>query len=114
MSTETGRQAESAAADFLEDLGFQILARNWRNRWCEIDIIARRSGELHLVEVKYRRHHSYGGGVGAVTPDKIRRLQRAALAFGGSNKPVVVDVAAVSGRPGDWQIELIENAVTAD
>lgn len=114
MSTETGRQAETAAADFLEGLGYQILARNWHNRWCEVDIVARRGGELHLVEVKYRRHRGYGGGFGAVTPDKIRRLQRAALAFSRSDEPVIVDVAAVSGEPGGWQIELIENAVTAN
>ncbi|GAC1371986.1 MAG: hypothetical protein NVSMB39_6180 [Candidatus Saccharimonadales bacterium] len=36
------------------------LGRNWRNRWCEIDIVARRGAQIHFVEVKYRRNVSYG------------------------------------------------------
>lgn len=114
MSTaERGRAAEQAAADYLEKQGFEILARNWRNKWCEIDIVARRRGELHLVEVKYRQHHSFGGGFGAITADKVRRLQRAALAFSRGDEPVLVDVVSVSGQPDAWQISLIENAVLA-
>ena len=113
MSTDLGRAAEAAAAEYLEERGFEIIFRNWRNRWCEIDIVARRRDELHLVEVKYRRHHSFGGGFGAITADKVRRLQRAALAFSRGEEPVLVDVIAVSGLPGSWQVELVENAVGA-
>ena len=111
MSTDLGRAAEQAVAEYLETQGFEILFRNWRNRWCEIDIVARRGQEVHLVEVKYRKHRSFGGGFGAITPDKVRRLQKAALTFSRGDDPVLVDAAAVSGQPGDWAIEVIENAV---
>jgi uncharacterized protein (TIGR00252 family) len=110
-TTETGRAAETATAEYLERQGFEILARNWRNRWCEIDIVARRGDELHLIEVKYRQHDSFGGGFGAVNAAKAQRLRRAALVFSRGDEPVIVDVAAVSGKPGAWQIELMENAV---
>lgn len=112
-TTDTGRLAEQAAAGYLEQLGFVITDRNWRTKWCEVDIVARRDGEIHLVEVKYRQHQSFGGGFGAINADKIRRLQRAALAFSRANDPVVVDVISVTGRPGRWQIELLENAIGA-
>ena len=112
-TTETGRLAEEAAAEYLEKQGFEILARNWRNRWCEIDIVARRLAEVHLVEVKYRQHHSFGGGFGAINADKVRRLQRAALAFSRSDDPVIVDVISVKGEPGSWHIEFLENAVSS-
>jgi putative endonuclease len=110
-TTELGRAAEAAAAEQLEKQGFEIIARNWRNRWCEIDIAARRGDELHLIEVKYRQHRSFGGGFGAINAEKVRRLQRAALAFNRGDEPVLIDIVAVSGQPGQWQFELLENAI---
>ncbi len=42
MSTQTGKLAEDEAAEYLSQNGFKIIARNWRNRWCEIDIVAQK------------------------------------------------------------------------
>jgi Holliday junction resolvase-like predicted endonuclease len=43
MSVERGRTAETLAADYLVGRGFEVLNCNWRNRWCELDIVARNS-----------------------------------------------------------------------
>lgn len=113
VSTELGRLAEQAAANYLEQLGFAITRRNWRTKWCEVDLVAEHRGEIHLIEVKYRRRTDYGDGFAAVTADKAARLRRASLAFGASNQPVLVDVVSVTGQPGGWEISLIENAILA-
>lgn len=74
----TGYQAELLAAQFLENEGFRIVARNWRTRWCEIDIIVERQGVLHFVEVKYRRTPLGGDGLAAITTTKLRQMKKAA------------------------------------
>jgi putative endonuclease len=95
-TTEVGRIAEDTAAKFLEDQGYRIVARNWRNKWCEIDIVAEKAGEIHIVEVKYRQHTSFGGGLEAITANKVVRLQKAAQAW-----------AARSGYDGVLQIDAV-------
>ena len=80
-TTAIGRTAETAAAAYLQKQGMTIIDRNWRNRWCEIDIVARRGDIIHFVEVKYRRTISYGAGYEHINRDKAARLTRAALAW---------------------------------
>lgn len=47
-----GRKGEDIAAQYLEERGYRILARNYLKAWGEIDIIGEREGILHFVEVK--------------------------------------------------------------
>lgn len=77
-TTVTGRQAEAAAADFLERKGCWIIARNWRTRFCEIDIVAERDSIIYFCEVKYRRSNGHGSGLDYITAAKLRRMQFAA------------------------------------
>lgn len=49
---EVGRIGEKIAAEFLENKGFTIIARNYRKPWGEIDIIAEKAGTVRFVEVK--------------------------------------------------------------
>ncbi|HSX28658.1 MAG TPA: YraN family protein [Candidatus Saccharimonadales bacterium] len=77
-STETGRQAETAAAAYLQRHGFTIIERNWRTRWCEIDIVAQKAKTIHFVEVKYRKTDAWGGGLEYITPRKLQQMQFAA------------------------------------
>lgn len=76
--TATGRKAEAVAAAFLEYKGCAILARNWRTRRCEIDIVAKRDNIVYFCEVKYRKQHRQGSGVEYVTPKKIVQMKFAA------------------------------------
>lgn len=80
-TTETGRKAEVAAKVYLEMRGYAIIEQNWRRPRCEIDIIARKDGVIHFVEVKYRFKDDQGSGLDAITPSKLKQMQRAAWAW---------------------------------
>lgn len=80
-STDTGRQAEKAAATYLEMRGYKVLERNWRRPRCEIDIIAQKDDVIYFVEVKYRRNNDQGGGLEAITPTKLRQMRYAAISW---------------------------------
>jgi putative endonuclease len=77
-STETGRKAEAAARVYLEMRGFKIIEQNWRRPRAEIDIIAEKDNIAHFIEVKYRASDDQGGGLEAITPTKLKQMQRAA------------------------------------
>ena len=101
MSTvSVGRAAEQRAAEFIEAAGFTILDRNWRNRWCELDIVARKNSHVHFVEVKYRRNTAYGFASEYITYEKSKRLIRAASASTqahSSDGPNQIDDISVEG-----------------
>ena len=62
----------------LRRLGYNILERNWRVKAGEIDIIAEKDTVVLFVEVKYRKSGAQGGGIAAITPHKLRHMERAA------------------------------------
>ena len=74
-----GRRGETLAAWWLRCKGYRILARDFRAKVGEIDLIARRGGTLALVEVKARQ--SDAAAAEAVRPEQRRRVARAAQAF---------------------------------
>lgn len=73
-----GAHAEDAAAAFLTREGYSIVDRNWKTRWCEIDIIARKGEVIRFVEVKYRRTKRQGAGLDYITPSKRGQMRFAA------------------------------------
>ena len=66
------------AVDHRSALGFRIVARNWRCRYGELDVIADDRGVVVFVEVKTRTGDGFGGIPEAVTPHKVRRIRRLA------------------------------------
>jgi putative endonuclease len=76
-----GRLGEDLACRELARRGYVILARRWRRRLGEIDIIARDGTTLVFVEVKARGGHAFGDAVEAVTWHKQRRLVRLAQQY---------------------------------
>ena len=78
---ETGKQGEDQATSFLQNRGYEILARNWRYKHLEIDIIARDTNELVIIEVKSRSTDRYGSPEHFVTKEKQRKLIKAAHAY---------------------------------
>jgi putative endonuclease len=74
-----GREAEDAAARYLQQQNLTILARNYRCRTGELDIIAETAqGVVVIAEVRLRADARYGGGAASVDWRKQRRIQRAA------------------------------------
>lgn len=72
----TGHEGESLAVAYLQQRGFTILARNWRCREGELDIVANDGDAIVAVEVKTRRGLGYGAPLESITYLKARRLRR--------------------------------------
>jgi putative endonuclease len=75
---DRGRRAEALAAAYLEARGLRVVARNWRCRFGEIDLIARDGPMLVFVEVRARTSRSHGGAAESITAAKRRKLVAAA------------------------------------
>ena len=74
-----GRHGEDLAAEYLEQAGFRILARNWRCADGEIDIVMVDRRVLVVCEVKTRSSTGYGTPLEAITRQKVARLRRLAV-----------------------------------
>ncbi len=113
--TARGRTAETAAAGYLQARGHTVLARNWRNRWCELDLITRSPAGVHIVEVKYRRRTDWGSGFEHITPAKVQRLQRASQAWAQASHysgPYQLDVISLSGPLEAPTVEYLPGAIS--
>jgi putative endonuclease len=73
--------AEERAAQHVRKHGFAILARNFRCRSGELDIVARREGLLVIAEVRVRSNSAYGGAAASITQGKQARIRRACRYF---------------------------------
>jgi putative endonuclease len=76
-----GRRAEELCGELLERAGLRVLARNWRCRFGEIDLVAEEKGTLVFAEVRLRTDARFGGAAESVTAAKRARLIAAARAF---------------------------------
>ncbi len=74
----TGNKGEEIAAGYLVKNGYTLLARNWRYRHWEVDIIASKDRFLHFIEVKTRYSLRYGRPEESITRDKMNNLKNAA------------------------------------
>lgn len=70
----SGRAAEVLAADLLMRNGLKVMARNFRIRGGEIDLICRDGKTLVFVEVRLRTRQDYGGAAASITATKRRRI----------------------------------------
>ncbi|MDA2893051.1 YraN family protein [Mycolicibacterium sp. BiH015] len=98
---EIGALGEQLAVEHLMGVGLRVLARNWRCRYGELDVIAADDAAraVVFVEVKTRTTDRFGGVEQAVTPAKVRRLRRLAGLWlaqqGGSWEAVRIDVVRI-------------------
>ena len=109
-TTLIGKKGEEAVAFYLENKGHQILARNFKTYFYEIDIISVFGKKIYFTEVKTRKNHSAGGGLYAVNKKKISKMRFAVecflryhrLEFG--NFDPLLAVASVDGEYNveDW------------
>lgn len=105
-----GAEGEDLSAAWYEARGYEVVARNWRCRDGELDLVLHRGGTMVFCEVKTRSSLAFGSPLEAVTPVKQRRIRRLAAAWlrqrGGHASDVRFDVAAV--LHGD--VEVVEDA----
>ena len=80
-SIRIGQRGEEIAARFLLSEGFDLLHRNWRSDRYELDIVARKEGVLHIVEVKSRKADGLTAPEEAMTRKKFNALFRAAQQY---------------------------------
>lgn len=114
-TTSTGRAAEQAAAEYLQRRGYEILEHNWRTRWCEIDLVARKGSCLHFIEVKYRRSDTQGGGLDYVTPKKLKQMRFAAEMYAADHRwQDEINLAAIEVRAPDYAIGEFIDSIAAD
>lgn len=77
----TGNRGEQLAASYLVKAGYRILARQYRNRLGEIDIVSQIGDIIAFVEVKTRRSEVFGMPAEAVTYKKQQKIIRTALCY---------------------------------
>lgn len=114
----SGAEGEALACRHLQDQGYRILARNFRCRSGEIDVVAREGDVTVFVEVKDRRGRSHGEGHESVTFGKRRRVVRAArlyaASYGLSEAPIRFDVVSIERDAGGDRIRHDRGAFDAD
>ena len=113
---ELGKQGEQIATDYLREKGYKIIARNWRYKHKEVDIIAFDNDILVVVEVKTRTSSGWEHPRECITPSKIRFLVHATEEFVQKNmidNKIRFDVVSVMPVDEKWDIEHIEDAFSA-
>jgi ribonuclease HII len=98
-----GDAAEAQTENYLKRHGHKILERNWRTKFCEIDIVSSYDNTVFFTEVKYRKNDNQGGGLAAITTKKQRQMKFAAEYYAVKNRLVdtnlLLAAADVAGQP---------------
>jgi len=115
LRSERGAAGEDAAAAWYTARGFGIVARNWRCRAGELDLVVSRGSLIVICEVKARSGTAFGGGFEAVGWRKQRKLrQLAELLLERPDAPsfasVRFDVASVALAGGAPEVEVFQDA----
>jgi putative endonuclease len=98
---DIGEKGEALAAEFLVRNGYKELAKNYRHRRNEIDLIVEKDGVLVFVEVKLRKNNAFGFPESFVDEAKISRLKICAeqyLVEKNWNGPIRFDILSITGE----------------
>jgi putative endonuclease len=107
-----GRGAEDQALQFLQDQGLKLIARNWRCKAGELDLVMREAETVVIAEVRSRGRSDYGTAVETVDRRKQAKLVRATrLLLAGrpdlAERPLRFDIVTLDGA---GQIEWLREA----
>ena len=108
-----GLHAEQAACEFLLQQGLVLVAKNYRCRRGEIDLIMSQNKTLVFVEVRYRKNDHFGGATESITPKKQEKIRTTALHYMqrlNTSDNVRFDVIAITGNGKQQRFEWIQNA----
>ena len=76
-----GRRAESVVAEYLKKHGHKIIAKNYKTKFYEIDIVSATKDHIYFTEVKYRKNNSHGDPLEFIDRAKQQQITFAANAF---------------------------------
>ena len=110
---EKGKAGEDLAARFLLEKGYQILARNYRFKRSEIDIIAQKDNCLVFVEVKWRSTDAFGYPEEFVNEKKAAKILEGADQYiyeANWNGNIRFDIVAIRQINGQTEVLQIEDA----
>lgn len=103
-TTKIGNLGEDVVTNFLIKNGHEIIARNHKTHFYEIDIISKKSDKIYFTEVKYRKNSIHGNGLEVITKEKQLQMAYAAESFlkyksrEFKNLNPILAVASVSGE----------------
>lgn len=80
-TTSIGAKGENAVCEYLCDKGHEVRARNFKTKFCEIDIVSIYEEKLYFIEVKTRKNADFGGGLAAIDKKKLDKMKFAAEVF---------------------------------
>lgn len=113
---EVGKIGENISTKYLEQIGYEILQRNFECKQGEIDIIAKDKEEIVFVEVKTRANMLYGKPKEAVDTIKQKHIYKSAEFYiyikHLENLPVRIDVIEVYKKKEKYILNHIKNAIT--
>ena len=115
-----GHWGEELAARYLLERGFQVLGRNVRTGYGELDLVCRQAGTWVFVEVKTRKNAAFGLPETGITARKRQHLIHSAMDYLQSQSvgdaDWRIDVIAIMGYPGEEEPDIVyfENAVGSD
>lgn len=107
-TTKIGQRGEDVVCEYLVRRGHEVIARNYKTYFYEIDIVSKYDDKIYFTEVKYRKNDDFGGGFNAIDNKKQKQMRYAAESFlkyekeFGDLNPVLA-VASVAGL--DFTIE---------
>jgi putative endonuclease len=115
LTRKRGAAAEDLAAAYLQGQGVRILARNYRIKGGEIDLVGHLDGELLFIEVRLRSRGDFGDAAASITRTKQRRLRLAAAHYlqRHGDQPCRFDCVLLDRLDAD-RIEWMRDAFRAD
>lgn len=108
-----GSRAEDRALEFLRERGLTLLARNWRCKAGELDLVMQDGDTLAVIEVRSRGRDDYGSALESVDARKQARLVRATKLWLArqpqfAEQPLRFDIVTLDGGELDWQREAFD------
>lgn len=108
---DKGLEGENVAVAFLKKNGYKILERNYRTKFGEIDIIAKKEKSIVFIEVKTRSSDSFGSPAEAVDNKKLTKIINVASQYIQRNRfenyPVRFEVVSIVKQKDKWNCEII-------
>jgi len=74
FNLQTGKIGEEIAKEFLKNKGYEIIEQNYRTKYAEIDLLAKKNQELILVEVRTKIGENFGSPEESLTKKKLKKL----------------------------------------